>query len=424
MDERDHTGGGPSTYKTDVVVQNDGRVNWPSPALFKAICTIDVTDFPFDSQVCRLKFGSWTHSSSNIQMFPFNIVQPTRDYMASGEWRVIKILSERNVVHYQSSNKSYDDVTVSLEIGRNYFNYCVNLIIPCFLISCMIFLSFILPPETGERVGLSITVLLAMTVFQQLTSSIFPSFDFPLLGQYYFATSMEISLSLIATAIVINFSFRRHTKMPRWVRKLFLEWLSRLVRLRDTVNNSRPKPRQRQNSVAKSKHQSRKNKPKERETSTATPSQRPRAIHIQTPPTNGDMTSGSMPQRREDRLVEEFKNVLSVSHLCTDISSFNFSQHREVNGSYNQDVELEGVGIREGEENDVELRDRTQSVVLGENGERLSEEELTLREWEWSLAARILDRLFMWVAVLVGVTTVFAIFLRASSLQRLFGLTT
>ncbi|EDO29634.1 predicted protein, partial [Nematostella vectensis] len=162
--------------------------------------------YPFPAYSCHLKFGSWSLDSSKIRLVNWHLNGKSTSYVKNGEWELLDISSTRNTVEYDTV--SFDDITVTIHIGRNFFNYCVNLIIPCALISCMIFLGFILPPESGERIGLSITVLLAMTVFQQLTSQIFPSFDFPLLGQYYFATSVELSLALGASALVINFSFR------------------------------------------------------------------------------------------------------------------------------------------------------------------------------------------------------------------------
>ena len=60
----------------------------------------------------------------------------------------------------------------------------VNLVVPCSLIAMMVLLSFILPPESGERIGLGITVLMAMAIFQELTSNKLPADSqfIPLLG--------------------------------------------------------------------------------------------------------------------------------------------------------------------------------------------------------------------------------------------------
>lgn len=63
----------------------------------------------------------------------------------------------------------------------------VNLVVPCSLIALMVLLSFILPPESGERIGLGITVLMAMAIFQELTSNKLPADSeyIPLLGNVF-----------------------------------------------------------------------------------------------------------------------------------------------------------------------------------------------------------------------------------------------
>lgn len=53
--------GGTEKYKTPVIVSYDGTNSWFSPASFTSTCKIDVTFFPFDSQICSMKFGSWTY---------------------------------------------------------------------------------------------------------------------------------------------------------------------------------------------------------------------------------------------------------------------------------------------------------------------------------------------------------------------------
>lgn len=36
------------------------------PAIFKSYCEIDVEWFPFDTQTCFMKFGSWTHDGAQV----------------------------------------------------------------------------------------------------------------------------------------------------------------------------------------------------------------------------------------------------------------------------------------------------------------------------------------------------------------------
>lgn len=52
--------------------------------------------------------------------------------------------------------------------------YMCNLLFPCFLISSVAVLGFLLPPTSGEKVSLQITVLLSLSVFQLITLELIP----------------------------------------------------------------------------------------------------------------------------------------------------------------------------------------------------------------------------------------------------------
>ena len=45
--------------KTDVniIVNNKGEIRYEPPAIFKSICAIQIVEFPFDEQVCNLRFS-------------------------------------------------------------------------------------------------------------------------------------------------------------------------------------------------------------------------------------------------------------------------------------------------------------------------------------------------------------------------------
>ena len=64
------------------------------------------------------------------------------------------------------------NLTISME--RNPTFYVLYLIIPSVLMALVSVMVFLLPPESGERVGLSITVLLSYTVFLLMASETVP----------------------------------------------------------------------------------------------------------------------------------------------------------------------------------------------------------------------------------------------------------
>lgn len=153
-------------------------------------------------------------------------------YMENGEWSLLEMPSKRNKVTYNCCPDPFYDVTLNLIIKRKPLYYVFNLILPCALISTLTLILFFLPPESGEKVGLGITVLLAMTVFLLLVAETLPatSDNIPLLGQYFVATMFVTAMSLVSTCTVLNFFHRSPatSPMPRWVRVIILGYMAKV----------------------------------------------------------------------------------------------------------------------------------------------------------------------------------------------------
>lgn len=58
------------TLKTRVTLSSDGKVEWFSPIMFRISCAIDVARFPFDTQKCEFRFGSFTYDSARLELSP------------------------------------------------------------------------------------------------------------------------------------------------------------------------------------------------------------------------------------------------------------------------------------------------------------------------------------------------------------------
>ena len=104
----------------------------------------------------------------------------------SSEWSLQKVYTLRtsspethSIKHRKSS------VTYVIHIQRKMFYYFVYLIIPCMLTSLMTLIIFTLPPESGERMVVGMTTLLALTVFYMLAASRIPETSevVPLIGR-------------------------------------------------------------------------------------------------------------------------------------------------------------------------------------------------------------------------------------------------
>ena len=93
----------------------------------------------------------------------------------------------RNVVMYKCCEYPFPDVTFWLLLERKPLYYIFNLIMPCAFLTGITVLVFYLPVESGEKVSLSVTVLLALTVFLLLVAETMPpqSMVVPLIGKIY-----------------------------------------------------------------------------------------------------------------------------------------------------------------------------------------------------------------------------------------------
>ena len=144
-------------------------------------------------------------------------------------------LASLSLFSIRCCDEPYPHVTYTIHIRRKTLFYFNNLIVPCFLITALGLLTFVLPPNTGERVTLVITTLLAMTVFMLMIAEKTPTTSkvTPLIGKFFIASMVIIGLSLIATCVVLNLyeCTRAVESVPKPIRVIILEYLAPLLRV-------------------------------------------------------------------------------------------------------------------------------------------------------------------------------------------------
>ncbi|UYV64604.1 nAChRa1 [Cordylochernes scorpioides] len=230
------------TILTKATLHSDGLVIWKPPAIYKSSCEIDVEYFPFDEQTCFMKFGSWTYDGYTVDLkhkdqrddspeIKFGI--DLSEFYLSVEWDIMAVPALRKEKFYSCCEEPYPDITFNITLRRKTLFYTVNLIIPCVAITFLSILVFYLPSDSGEKVSLSISIILSLGVFFLLLSEIIPptSLAVPLLGKYLLFTMILVCFSVFVTIAVLNVNFRSPSthRMAPWVKKVFLEILPRLV---------------------------------------------------------------------------------------------------------------------------------------------------------------------------------------------------
>ncbi|XP_068603972.1 acetylcholine receptor subunit delta [Brachionichthys hirsutus] len=244
-------------YYCNVLVKSTGDCYWLPPAIFSSSCSISVQYFPFDWQNCTLKFTSLTYNAKEIRMLLWEkddensthtvewvIIDPA-GFTENGEWEIIHRPAKRNTYkHIPMESNKHQDITFYLIIKRKPLFYIVNIIIPCVLISFLASLVYYLPADSGEKMTLSISVLLAQSVFLLLISQRLPetSMSIPLIVKYLMFIMVLVTVVVLNCVVVLNLHFRTPSThvMSAWTKQFFLDRLPRLLRMSHPAEEELP----------------------------------------------------------------------------------------------------------------------------------------------------------------------------------------
>ncbi|XP_078058187.1 acetylcholine receptor subunit delta isoform X2 [Mustelus asterias] len=178
-------------YFCNVLVRENGFITWLPPAIFRSSCPINTLYFPFDWQNCSLKFMSFNYNAEEVNL------ELQRDAIDGKEFPI------------------------------EWIN---------------------IDPEAftgGEKMTLSISVLLAQSVFLLLISQRLPetALAVPLIGKYLMFIMILVTIVIVNCVIVLNFHFRTPSThvLSSWTKWLFLEKLPRILHM-SRPDDSDPSP--------------------------------------------------------------------------------------------------------------------------------------------------------------------------------------
>uniref|UniRef100_A0A182KG52 Neurotransmitter-gated ion-channel transmembrane domain-containing protein n=1 Tax=Anopheles christyi TaxID=43041 RepID=A0A182KG52_9DIPT len=190
-------------------------------------------------KMCPIKY---THSY-NSSPVPFQLDLQLQDetggdissFITNGEWELLGVPGKRNEIYYNCCPEPYIDITFAILIRRKTLYYFFNLIVPCVLIASMALLGFTLPPDSGEKLSLGVTILLSLTVFLNMVAETMPATSdaVPLLGTYFNCIMFMVASSVVSTILILNYHHRNSDthEMSEWIRVVFLIWLPCILRM-------------------------------------------------------------------------------------------------------------------------------------------------------------------------------------------------
>ncbi|OWF41597.1 Ligand-gated ion channel 4 [Mizuhopecten yessoensis] len=152
---------------------NNGDATWYVGDVMQALCDIEVTQYPFDKQVCPLYFRIWGYEGSDLTLTPSTNDVGFTYYVENSEWDITK--TEKEVVVNEAAYIVY-----KFHLQRKSTFFLISIYIPVVLLTGLCPLVFLLPADSCERVSYSITCLLAIAVFLTIVSESLPRSSSPM----------------------------------------------------------------------------------------------------------------------------------------------------------------------------------------------------------------------------------------------------
>ena len=168
-----------------------GFVVWAPGGSFVSKCHIDIRAYPFDVQECRLKFGNWVYGNHQVNISLAEKLEETSSTTAApesgnGEWEIAKTISYRDETVYCCPIYEHAFAHFVYVLRRKPLYYVINVICPSAMLSLLVLLVLRLPPESGEKISMGVTLLLSFAVYMLMVSDNLPvtSDHVPILGNH------------------------------------------------------------------------------------------------------------------------------------------------------------------------------------------------------------------------------------------------
>lgn len=152
-------------------VTYDGTLNWTPGGVYQTQCSTDVTYYPFDTQVCSVILSTWGYTSIEITLNSTGV--DLSYYEPDGEWEFIS--NSVTTTTRTSGQNSMPQVSFEMTFKRRPVYQVMNTILPMMLLGLLSCFVFHLHPDSGEKIGYSLTTLLAFAVYLTIVSAEMPT---------------------------------------------------------------------------------------------------------------------------------------------------------------------------------------------------------------------------------------------------------
>lgn len=199
------------TLKGGIMLYSDGSLMWSRPGIFKFSCSLQLKQFPYDSQECTMTFGSWIYDNQKIHIQPYADSAKAIDILdefSHSEWDVEGVkLSTGTITDDNGNLKDTITYTISLKRYSHYYNLSMGMTITLVFVS---FIIMLVAPDNLSRTGTAVFIPLTILALQLTIADKVPVVGYyTLMDKFFlccFVLSMFVSMEsgLVYICLVTN----------------------------------------------------------------------------------------------------------------------------------------------------------------------------------------------------------------------------
>ncbi|KAL3853561.1 hypothetical protein ACJMK2_017096 [Sinanodonta woodiana] len=201
-------------FSTEVRMNFDGLMVWSAGDVMETNCKINIRNYPFDIQICDISIAPWGYLESEVNQTTFFSTQYQDFPLGNGEWDLV----QRSNVDWIS--EGYKASNFTLHYKRKYQFVLINIIAPIVVLNVINMVVFRIPPNSGERISFSVTVLLSYVVFLTIVMDNVPTTSSPvsLLSVYLIVRMILSACVTMETVFIVQASDRPSSiPIPDWI---------------------------------------------------------------------------------------------------------------------------------------------------------------------------------------------------------------
>lgn len=195
---------------------NDGSAYTFRLVTFQTSCDLDTTFFPFDVQSCKIHLYLAQNDGYLIKLNTGSERGLSQPHKENGAWFVLEERVE---------GSKYSTMTIVFKLKRKPLHSLINVLLPIIVLALLTPLVFIMPKSSGERVGYSVTMLLAISVYMTIISDHLPDHADPLPLVTIMIFVWYMLNSTIVLVVIVNTRVKHindERPVPLWLRRFVI----------------------------------------------------------------------------------------------------------------------------------------------------------------------------------------------------------